>query len=160
MKIPLQSEVAKFMQEKCGWPYEFCAHYADKFWNYYNAQGWKLSNGNAMKDWHSAFQAQWKTIKNKEDIDLLNGILAKLEKQKTPEDRLNEILDLHKEGKYKPQRKEVVAIYEYLKSRGLMKLPTVSINEIVERCGNDKEYGKMLAVKYLLDKYNFENKRF
>lgn len=160
MKIPLQSEVARYMSEKMGWPMEFCLSYADKFWNYYNAQGWKLSNGNAMKDWQSAFQAQWKTIKNKEDIDLLNGIKAKLETEKTPEDRLNEILELHKKGEYKPKRTDVVAIYDYLKSKGLMKLNKEVINAIVERCGNDKEYGKMLAVRVLFDRYVHENKRF
>lgn len=54
-----------------GWDISFCNHYADKFWNYYNAQGWKLSNGNTMKDWQSAFNAQWKIPKDKTDLELL-----------------------------------------------------------------------------------------
>ena len=46
MKIPLQSEIARFIEEKMGWPVEFCTYYSDRFWNHYQAQGWKLSNGN------------------------------------------------------------------------------------------------------------------
>lgn len=32
----------------------------NRFWNYYNQMGWKLSNGQKMKDWHSAI-VTWET---------------------------------------------------------------------------------------------------
>lgn len=73
-KIPLQTEVATYMGQKKGWPPAFCDYYAEKFWNHYQASGWKLSNGNTMKDWMAAFNANWQTLKFKEDIDKLNTI--------------------------------------------------------------------------------------
>lgn len=76
LTIPLQSEVAKYMREKKGWPEKFCQHYAEKFWNHYQASGWKLSSGNAIKDWKACFNAQWQTIKFKEDQDLLNQTMG------------------------------------------------------------------------------------
>ena len=38
----------------------------DRFFNYYAAQGWKLSNGNAMKDWQAAVR-QWIARDRKRD---------------------------------------------------------------------------------------------
>jgi len=71
-KIPLQSEVEMYMKEKKGWPESFIKYYAEKFWNHYQASGWKLSSGNSMKDWKACFNSQWQTPKFKEDIDKLN----------------------------------------------------------------------------------------
>lgn len=73
-KIPLQSEVSVYMRQKRGWPEKFCDYYAERFWNHYTASGWKLSNGNAIKDWKACFNAQWQTLKFKEDIDYLNSV--------------------------------------------------------------------------------------
>lgn len=77
LTIPLQSEVAKYMKEKKGWPQTFCEHYAEKFWNHYQASGWKLSSGNSIKDWKACFNAQWQTLKFKEDIELFNKLSGK-----------------------------------------------------------------------------------
>jgi hypothetical protein len=70
-KIPLQSEVQAYMKQKKGWPDKFCEYYAEKFWNNYQAQGWKLSNGNPMKDWMACFNNQWQNLKYADDIAVL-----------------------------------------------------------------------------------------
>jgi len=44
---PSVEEVEEHIKQK---GYHFTAN---EFWNYYNAQGWKLSNGLAIKDWKS-----------------------------------------------------------------------------------------------------------
>lgn len=160
MKIPLQSEIAKYMHEKMNWQMDFCNHYADKFWNYYNAQGWKLSNGNTMKDWQSAFNAQWKIPKDKTDLELLE--------QSKRNFRMNDqngiqfmdaVLMSYKEG-FKPTRDTAITIYDYLKARGWMKLPKEIIKEIVDRIGNDRDKGKIWSIKYLFDIMIEKNETF
>lgn len=74
-KIPLQTEVQAYIQEKKGWPEKFCKHYAEKFWNYYQSNGWKIGNKAPMKDWKAAFCSQWQTLKWMEDINMLNACL-------------------------------------------------------------------------------------
>lgn len=76
-KIPLQTEVSKYIEEKTGWPRLFCDYYGDKFWNHYQASGWKLSSGNAIKDWKACFNSQWKRPKFKEDIEMLQSFGGK-----------------------------------------------------------------------------------
>lgn len=76
-KIPLQSEVETYMKTKKNWPDEFVRHYAEKFWNHYQASGWKLSSGNRIKDWKACFNSQWQFPKFKEDIELLNRTTGK-----------------------------------------------------------------------------------
>ena len=75
-KIPLQTEVSDYMVQKRGWTKAFCDYYAEKFWNHYQAAGWRLSNGNPMKDWQAAFNATWQNLKFKEDIDTFNRLEA------------------------------------------------------------------------------------
>lgn len=72
-KIPLQTEVETYMKEKMGWPENFCKHYSEKFWNHYQASGWKLSSGNSIKDWKACFNSQWQKPKFKEEIEMLFG---------------------------------------------------------------------------------------
>lgn len=72
-KIPLQSEVQAYIKDKMGWPDSFVKHYSEKFWNHYQASGWKLSSGNLIKDWKACFNSQWKVPKFKEDIEMLYG---------------------------------------------------------------------------------------
>lgn len=71
--IPLQSAVEQYIAEKKPkWPPAFVTYYAERFWNHYQASGWKLSNGNAVKDWKACFCSNWQTLKFKEDIDRFN----------------------------------------------------------------------------------------
>jgi hypothetical protein len=163
MTIPLQSTVASFMHEKMGWSMDFCNHYAERFWNHYQSQGWKLSNGNSMKDWRAAFTSQWKTPKQPEDKAFLEECKrkdAEKERESTPEQYLNKCLDLHKEGKYKPASVEVLDIYDWLKSRRLMSLFAHEVEYIVAQSGNSKTKSRMLAVRVLFDRMNAEGKRF
>lgn len=158
--IPLRSSVENYIREKMKWPESFCQYYAEKFWNHYQSQGWVLANGNPMKDWKAAFNVNWQNPKFKEDQEALSKAIAADKKQVTPEERLNQILEEYRVGRYKPNRTEVVAIYDYLKVKGLMKLPKPIIEKIVEDAGNDKEWGKMLAVKEILKKYITNGEKF
>lgn len=159
MKIPLQSEVAKYMREKMGWPEAFCKEYADKFWYYYQAQGWKLSNGNAMKDWKAAFCSQWQTIKDKDMQDKL-AAMTKKEDVDNPVEYLNKCLEAHRRKEYKPTRDELVGIYDYLKATKRMILDKATWAKIVEDAGNSRERGKMLAVRALFDAMLVNDRRF
>ena len=163
MTIPLQSTVAAFMHEKMGWSREFCNHYADRFWNHYQAQGWKLSNGNAMKDWRAAFNSQWKTPKNEEDRKLLAESIAKqkeAERNESPADYLNRCLDLHRRGQYKPKAEEVLGIYQWLKERKMLRLTHDEVEYILRETGNNRNRSRMLAVRVLFDRMNLSNERF
>jgi hypothetical protein len=156
MKIPLQSEVAKYMNEKMGWDKDFCRYYADKFWNHYQAQGWKLSNGNSMKDWQAAFNSQWQTPKFKEDIDKLN----EAKKSKTPNilemdnhaavNYLDSILLLYKSG-MKPDRESAEKIYQWLKGMNWFNLPPDAIDRARVNAGNRMDMVWMYELKEYLD---------
>lgn len=153
MKIPLQSEIAKFMQEKMGWHETFCNYYADKFWNYYNAQGWKLSNGNSMKNWQSAFLAQWQKPKDPEAIEMLkrlNKVELNRMENKAACQYLDAILMSYKNG-FKPDRETALKLYDYLKNHGIMKLPKDKIEEAVNNAGNDRDKGKLWCLKFYFD---------
>ena len=153
MKIPLREEVAKYMMDKMDWPEEFCMHYAEKFWYYYQAQGWKLANGNQMKDWKAAFNCNWQNPKTKEDNDLLTKHLAAQAKKTDPYVYINACLDKHKKGLYKPSKEELIGIYDFLKAEKKMILSKETWDRIVEESGNSRERGKMLAVRALFDLY-------
>lgn len=163
MKIPLQSEIASYMGEKMGWNKEFCTYYADKFWNYYNAQGWKLSNGNSMKDWKSAFNAQWQKPKFQEDIDLLNKTNKKrnINNMNHPEavDMLDAVLMAYRNG-FKPDRESALQIYEWLKQRHIIKLKKDQIEDIRQKAGNNNDSAKLWALKYYLDALVQNNIKF
>lgn len=161
-KIPLRSEVSKYIHEKTGWPEKFCDHYADKFWYFYQAKGWVVGKS-PMKDWKAAFNSQWKTIKDQEDNKLLTKLQSEESKESDPIKYLNKCLELHKQGKYKPSKEEVLGIYDYLKSTGKINKGTFTQAEwdkMVADAGNSKERGRMLAVKRLFDKLNAQNTYF
>jgi hypothetical protein len=153
MKIPLQTEVAKFMGEKMGWPEEFCLHYANKFWNYYQAQGWKLSNGNAMKDWKAAFCSQWQTIKYQDDIDKLKACKKQIKDMATHEALrfFDGILTAYKGG-LKPDKESAMQMYEYLKTLGIIKLSREEIDMCRVKAGNNNDIAKLWALSIFLDK--------
>src|SRR5882724_11869750 len=73
-KIPLQSEVEKYIKEKKGWADEFVRYYADRFYNFYMSNGWKVSGRAQMKDWKAAFNSQWQNLKFKEDTEMFNKL--------------------------------------------------------------------------------------
>lgn len=153
MKIPLQSEVAKYMEEKMGWNRDFCTYYADKFWNHYQAQGWKLANGNAMKDWKAAFNSQWQIPKFKEDIEKMNEAkkvdVSKLNKMEMV-DFLDVTLSLYKTG-LKPDRASAENIYQWLRGMNMMNLPEDAIQRARIAAGNRLDHVWMFELKEYLD---------
>jgi hypothetical protein len=153
--IPLQSTVAAYMQQKKGWPIKFCHHYAERFWNHYQAQGWRLSNNVPMKDWRAAFNSQWQSPKYEEDRILLQKCIdehRKNSEKETPEMYLNQCLALHAKGAYKPARGEVLQIYTYLKETGRISLTREDLDSILERGKGSQDMCRMLAVRTLFDK--------
>lgn len=153
--VPLQATVSAYIREKKGWPAKFCDHYADRFWNHYQAQGWRLSNNVPMKDWRAAFNSQWQRPKYEEDQQMLARLQEeerKAAEKETPEMYLNRCLVLHGKGAYKPPREEVLKIYDYLVETGRMKLTQEEVESIVERGKGSQSMCRMLAVRTIFDK--------
>jgi hypothetical protein len=153
--VPLQATVSAYIREKKGWPQAFCDHYAERFWNHYQAQGWRLSNNVPMKDWRAAFNSQWQKPKYEEDQQLLARLQEEQRKaaeQDTPEKYLNRCLAAHAKGAYKPTRDEVLAVYDYLKKTGKMRLTHEEVESIQERGKGSQGMCRMLAVRTLFDK--------
>lgn len=163
MKIPLQTEISRYMAERMGWNEEFCKYYAEKFWNYYNAQGWKLSNGNSMKDWRSAFNSQWQKPRFQDDLEMLKQTTKKQDIMAMTEEAalgmLDAVLLAYKNG-FKPEREDALKIYEWLKQRKLISLPKNVIEEIRIKSGNNNDAAKLWALKYILENLNKNNVTF
>lgn len=165
MVIPLREQVSAYMMEKMGWSKTFCDYYAEKFWYHYQAQGWKLSNGNLMKDWRAAFNSQWQRPKHKEDIEMLAQCEkkeAESKRKQSPEDYLNQCLVKHKQGNYKPSVEEVLGIFAYLKESGIVaaNLTKGDIDQCVVKGGNSKDRMRMHCVRLLFDRFNEQGKTF
>lgn len=127
-KIPLQSEVSAYMRTKKGWPEKFCDYYAERFWNHYTASGWKLSNGNSIKDWKACFNAQWQILKFKEDIDFLNSSVGglyrpQIEQKQSMNDfeRIDELLNRYLASPTSVPFDEFGKWYELMKEHRLLK---------------------------------------
>jgi hypothetical protein len=164
MKVPLQTEVAKYMEEKTEWPNEFCMYYANKFWNHYQAQGWKLANGNAMKDWKAAFSSQWASVRFEGDIKKLEECKRKTNDIKNMDKDsalayMDRILYSYKSG-LKPDRESAFKIYDYLKTNGWMRLTKEQIDEARVRSGNSNDNAKLWALKFFFDRMIANNLTF
>lgn len=160
-KIPLQSEIAVYMKEKKGWPDQFCKHYSEKFWNHYTASGWKLSSGNAIKDWKACFNAQWQTLKFKEDIDFLNQVTGKHNNGIKPVlpvsnevERLDFFLNRYCEHPTNVPFEEFGLWYEFMKSMDILKVLTDEEKQILKNVyGNNGGKLKAAWVQKTLDGY-------
>lgn len=98
---PSLTEVKDFIKNVTNWPDEFINYYGEKFYYHYDASGWKLSNGNAVKKWTSCFHSQWKHLRFKEDIEFLNKCQSKkieIKEMKTDTEieRLDQLLAQYK----------------------------------------------------------------
>lgn len=162
-KVPLQSEVQSYIKEKKGWPDKFCAHYAERFWNFYNSNGWKVSGKAPMKDWKSAFNAQWQVLKFTEDINYLNACLKEKSEQKgpqkTPGDELidtltyiDEVLGFYEKNWDKVEEVRLASCYDWLKENRLMRITKEEGLRAQENCNGDTMKGKAICVKILFDK--------
>ena len=135
-KIPLQSEVEVYIKSKKNWPDEFVKYYSDRFWNFYQSNGWKVSGKAAMKDWKAAFNSQWQTLKFKEDIEMFNKLKpVEVVSKKHSDQNLNYINEVMAEYKrsFEAVKKETLAhIYDYLKTQKLLILTKEQCQELKE----------------------------
>lgn len=164
-KIPLQSEVENYVKEKMGWPDSFVKHYSEKFWNHYQASGWKLSSGNSIKDWKACFNSQWKVPKYKEDIELLygkekNNISVHTSVKPTPPKPVNMIEELDQFlEKYTLHPTEIPFMefckyYDYMKQEKLIRpLTGQEVNRLMDIYKGDKIKCRCACVQMTLDGY-------
>lgn len=166
-KIPLQSEVQAYIQEKKGWPEKFCKYYAEKFWSHYQSNGWKVSGKAPMKDWKAAFCANWQTPKFLEDINFLNACLRTNERPAggpatigaapgpTTDGNLmymDEVMAYYGANHCEIEDIRLASCYDTLKGYGLMRLTKDESNLIKTTYGADMIKGKAGCVKILFDK--------
>lgn len=163
-KIPLQSEVEKYIKEKMSWPESFVKHYADKFWNHYQASGWKLSSGNSIKDWKACFNSQWKIPKFKEDIELLYGKQAtgpKMEykevKAMTPTNEieaLDQLLNAYAQHPTTVPFDQFGKWYDYLKGKKLLRpFTAVEVDQLRKVYNGDNGKCRCAVVQMTFDGY-------
>jgi hypothetical protein len=160
-KIPLQSEVQGYIKEKKNWPEKFCKFYAERFWNFYQSNGWKVSGKAAMKDWKAAFNGQWQTLKFKEDIDMLNACMRS-EKETVGTapgpntDRtlayMDEVMAYYQKNHFEVEDVRLASCYDTLKEYGLMRLSKEESQLVKTTYGSDVVKGKASCVRILFDK--------
>lgn len=177
-KIPLETEILTYVKEvneKKGynWPIEFCKYYTERFYNFYQSNGWKVSGRAAMKDWKAAFNSQWQTIKFKEDIEELNK--WKGAQKNTPlksKDVVDPMarLDLRMQQYLKDDSSipdgVYLNIYDYIQPKGMIVVDSEQ-EEIIEKmtsfCEDENEGAqrrKMLEVKFTFINMNAKGKTF
>lgn len=159
---PLQTEVSKYIKEKKNWPDSFIQYYTDRFWSFYQSNGWKVSGKAPMKDWKAAFCSQWQTLKFKEDIDFYNKCMN--EKKPVSQDKniqyLNDVLLDYKVNYDKFPLERYEAIYDYLKEKRAIKLTKQEITDILEIAHGDVKKGKMFCIRTFFDKMINQNLNF
>lgn len=153
------------------WPDKFIEYWAEKFWNHYQAQGWKISNNVAMKDWHAAFASRWQKPKYKEDIEFLEKIQPRKEPIKHPgtiisQDRTIEYLDdilmqYQKHPTYIPMDR-LASCYDWLKQQGIVKMILNAEQKriAIEAATIDIQKGKAIAVQLIFDQMALRLKTF
>lgn len=161
-KIPLQTEVEKYIREKMKWPEDFCKHYAERFWNHYQASGWKLSSGNKIKDWKACFNSQWQVPKFKEDLDRLYSTNGKpslkqsvMALESTPEiAELDKLLDRYYRHPTEVPFTSFGKHYAYMKAEKLLKpFYPKEVEQIKEAFKGDVEKCRCACVEETLKFY-------
>lgn len=150
--IPTISEIAAYMRIKTKWPDKFIEYYAEKFWCYYQSNGWKVSGKAAMKDWNAAFTAQWKQPKFKEDIDFLNECLKTRPVEKQNKSYLNDLLAAYKKQFDSVPHEALVAAYDFLKAEKRIKLTPEESSLLRKTYGDNVEKGKAACVTIIFSK--------
>lgn len=151
-EIPTVQEVTEYIREKKEWPEKFIEYYAEKFWCFYQSNGWKVSGKAAMKDWRAAFTSQWKVPKFKEDIEFLNLCMKEkptIVKNLNPNDKLNNILNEYRQNFEAVTDERLVKVYDYLKERKMIVLSQEEKQFIKAAYSNNVEKGKAACVKQM-----------
>jgi hypothetical protein len=172
---PTEEEVFQFINGfMVAWPERFARHMAQKFHNFYTANGWKISGRAAMKDFEACFKAQWKDLKYREDKLLLEQCLmepmhrmrmAREQKEKDglfadatvgsakPVTFYLEFYETLRQkflsGLLTTPWKELAPHYDRLKAIGIMRLPKHQTDQILVDMGNNRDIGKGMAVMRL-----------
>lgn len=158
---PTIQEVSTYMQEKKGWPEKFCNYYAEKFFYHYEASGWKLSNGNAMKNWQAAFNSQWQFLKFREDIDFFNSCKQTYQPKTNPDrEYLNERLMEYKKNWDSISDESYVAWYDFMKGKKMLSFSKDEIETIRTHSEGDVDKGKALAVRVMFNRMITQEQRF
>lgn len=162
---PTIEEIQAHMREKQQkWPEKFVEYYSEKFWSFYQSNGWKVSGKAAMKDWRAAFTSQWQRPKFKEDIEFLNECMKEqkpaIVKSVNGHDRLNEVLLQYKTRFDSVTDERLIKIYDYLKERKMIVLSPEEKKYIVASYGNNVEKGKAACVKTMFTNMINNGKKF
>jgi hypothetical protein len=172
-KVPPLPEVEQYIaQKKPEWPTAFVEYYAFKFWNHYEASGWRLSSGNPVKNWQACFNANWQNVKFLEDVQMLDKYTKRQEAEKksqaaeqiqslkiqagvpeeiTPE-YLDSVLTEFKKNYQTFPVETLAALYPWLKKRGLIKLTKEESDSIKQVYGAKPVEGMAACVKATLVK--------
>lgn len=163
-KVPLQSEVAVYIKQKKNWPEEFVNYYTERFWSFYQSNGWKVSGKAAMKDWKAAFNSQWQVLKFKEDIEFFNKCKPVETISKKHSDQnlnyINEVMAEYKRSFENVKKETLAHIYDYLKSQKLLMLTKEQCQEVKEIYSERIMEGKAACVSITFQKMINQGKQF
>lgn len=169
-KIPLETEVRAYMAErKPDWPKMFINYYAEKFYNYYMANGWVQGKGKPLKSWQAAFISNWQNLKWEEDMKELNKYVIKENGTPSKEPKSNVWQRLDQLGLQCMKDSESIdkatyfKVYEWLKERGLIQLDKYQEqlrDEITSRLENKEQQEKILTVKMVFQNISGKGKTF
>jgi hypothetical protein len=166
-QIPTIQEVVDHIQYKMPhWPGSFSQWYGEKFWNHYQASGWRLSSNVLMKDWRAAFSSQWKDLRFPADREKLEECLKHEQQKKAIDNSVKgwgfyqneyakQLFEDFKQGKI--NKVGMASVYKWLQSDG-MSFTKDEMTKLIEAAGNDKQRGRYLAVKLYFLKL-IENER-
>lgn len=143
---PTIKEVEDYMLEKKSeWPLKFIEFYAAKFWNYYEASGWKLNGGKSVKNWQACFNSQWQELRF-DSVDVLKkmqvqqGVVKKVVVEKRngnfTVDFMNEVLSEYSRHPTGFSEEQLSSYYQWMKEKGFIKLTNnemILINETYKK---------------------------
>ena len=164
-KIPFRTEVAKYIQDKMGWPPEFCKYYADRFWDFYNSNGWKVSGKAPMKNWQSAFNSQWQKLKFPEDIAELAKYQSRApapqtNSKQTPFQRLDYLMNMYTRDGDSVSTETLVKVHDWLKERELLHIQPDQEQMARDVCKDNPERLKAIRVKFMFTNMKGRNESF
>lgn len=152
--IPTINEVAQMMKNKCPkWPEKFILYYSERFHSHYESNGWKVGGRGAMKNFTAAFTSQWKRLRFKEDMDMLDSLTPKPKPvDKDTLDYVNEILTEYRKDADAVEEIRTASCYEWCKEQGFfLRLTQDQRNECIDISKQDLTKARSVMVRYLFD---------